>query len=427
MNNNLPNKYLKALEISITIILTGFCLYLPYYIVPDTQGYINMDIYRSCGYAIFTNIFKFIFGNYFLDCIKITQIFLTVFAAFFLKNCLINYLKLKDSFATISYLLLLIPLVYEQRVGNKIFSEGLAYPLYVFLIGFLLKACIKNHIKSFYIALIFAYLIIQVRGQFLFVSPLIILVMLFVYKKQVFNAKKRYIFILAFLLPFISIGTDILYHKIKHNYAGTTPFTGIQICSLPFYISEKNDVESFTNKQEKAYFTYIHNIMNSNNLTCFNKSDMYLEDMDYFYNNYVKIANYTLSQKGDLFFIHAKNAEEQTILNDKLTNKMYWQLVKNHWAKYIKLIYQNIAKGMGTSKNVMLIVLLLVLSIFKHLKKPSSFSVFVILGCLAILGNAMLVAIAEPVTSRYVFYNNWIILTIILLLWQKAFYKNNHD
>ena len=63
------------------------------------------------------------------------------------------------------------------------------------------------------------------------------------------------------------------------------------------------------------------------------------------------------------------------------------------------------------------------LSFLKQKKDQNIFAKFILIGTLLILGNVAIVALAEPTSSRYLFYNNWILLSIVMLLFQLSFYK----
>ena len=66
-------------------------------------------------------------------------------------------------------------------------------------------------------------------------------------------------------------------------------------------------------------------------------------------------------------------------------------------------------------------------SFMKFRTKETINAKFIFIGTLLILGNVTLVAIAEPTTSRYLFYNNWILPAIIMLLFQLSFYKKTDE
>ena len=102
-------------------------------------------------------------------------------------------------------------------------------------------------------------------------------------------------------------------------------------------------------------------------------------------------------------------------------------LIKNNFIDWSKLYFQNIAKGIGSAKYLILNLLLLLFSILKILKDNNLIAKFIFIGTLLIIGNITLVALAEPTTSRYCFYTNWILISIVMVLFQKTFYKKTDE
>lgn len=423
INETLENKLFAIGFFCNTFFVLIFCISTPYLLTPDSQGYINMDIYRSMGYPIFLKIFE-IFGTYQLHFVKIFQIIFTIGCAIYLTYILKKIIQLQNLFLLIIYFFLLIPLVYEQKVGNFIISEGIAYPLYLLTIACLLNYFLLDKLKYFYFTIILILFLIQVRGQFLFMMPLVLLSLVAKHKKSILKWSNIKLLVLVVLIPIITILTDITFHKTQHNNAVTTPFTGIQIVSLPLYISNISDASALKTVHQKRYFSYIYNELKHKKLLLSSKNDETINDLDNFYKNYTQIANGTLSEKGDLFFKKAKNNDEKTILNDKMASSITYSLFQKNYQLYFKMYFQNVAKGIGSAKYLLLILLLLGLSLIKIIQtKFTSHYGFIYITTLAILGNVFIVGLAEPVISRYVFYNNWILVTIVLLLWQNAFSK----
>ena len=215
---------------------------------PDSQGYLNMDIYRSLGYPSFIAFHKWLFGSKYMSLLLFSQFSLTTFSIFYLKNKIAYHLKLSQWSSLLVFLLLFVPVFYEIKVINAILSEALAYPLYLLLIANLLEFITKKHFKNIIYSSLLLLILIQVRGQFMFVVIVLILAILISKTGNSYN-KKHWISIITFVtIPFLSIGIDVAFHKIKHHKATTTPWTGIQTASLPFYVSNKDDYKVLDTK-----------------------------------------------------------------------------------------------------------------------------------------------------------------------------------
>jgi hypothetical protein len=394
---------------------------------PDSQGYLNMDIYRSLGYPSFITFHKWLFGSKYLSLLLFSQFSLTTFSIFYLKNKIAYHLKLSQWSSLLVFLLLFVPVFYEIKVINAILSEALAYPLYLLLIANLLEFITKKHFKNIIYSSLLLLILIQVRGQFMFVVIVLILAILISKTGNSYN-KKHWISIITFVtIPFLSIGIDVAFHKIKHHKATTTPWTGIQTASLPFYVSNKDDYKVLDTKIQQDYFKYIYSYLEKKKLLLSQFSEDSLSEIDFYFANYVYIANATLGNDGETFFKDKYPFDELVIVNDKMAASITIPLLKNNFLNWSKYYILNIIKGIGSAKYLIITLFLMFFSFMKFRTKETINAKFIFIGTLLILGNVTLVAIAEPTISRYLFYNNWILPAIIMLLFQLSFYKKTDE
>jgi hypothetical protein len=324
-------------------------------------------------------------------------------------------------------LLLLVPIFYEIKVINVVLSEAIAYPLYLLTIGHLFDFIATKNFKNLIYSSLLLLTLIQIRGQFMFLVVVSIIAILISEKTNNYNKKHWIAFLMTLAIPFLSIGFDILFHKIQHNKTTTTPWTGIQIVSLPLFVSDKDDYKVLNTKQEKEYFKYVYSNLEKKKLLLNQIPEEQFTKIDFYFANYVKIANGTVGNVGELFFKDKSTNNELVIENDKMASSITIPLIKNNFINWFKLYFQNIAKGIGNVKYVLIILFLLLFSFLK-LKKENNITIkLIFIGTLLILGNTSIVALAEPTTSRYLFYNNWILLSIVMLLFELSFYKKRND
>ena len=244
--------------------------------------------------------------------------------------------------------------------------------------------------------------------------------------RLIFKKKSLLLIIATISIPLLAIGTDILFHKTQHNQAITTPWTGIQIATMPFFVADESDYSIFETKEKQDYFKYVYEKIAQKKLLLKQVPEL-TDKIEFYTNNYALICNSTINENGEEFLSKKLSSEEKTILNDQITASMTVPLIKDNFKKWIGIYIRNIIKGFGSSMNLILFLTLLFLSTFTLIKKENNGSKFLIIGCLLTIGNIMLVSLAEPAMSRYVFYNNWVLIAIVLFLFQNTFLKKSNE
>lgn len=412
------SKAVNVFFIISVLVLFGFVINKGVVIEVDSEGYLIMELYRSPTYPLFLSIMNSIFGKNYLFGVIIFHLIFGLFSIFVLLSTLYRYVLNKTAFLIIIYLILLMPYLYEFRLANIIMSESLAYPLYLLCINYILKGVFENEHKNFWKSIILLFFLILVRAQFLYLIIVLGVSFVVLKRKSIFEKKNLLLFISIIFLPIITIGTDVVFHYIKHNQAVTTPWTGIQVATLPFFISQPKDSICFENKTERAYFNYVHQEISKKKLL---KSQINPDDEDiigFYFKNYVTICNATIKDQGELFY-KTNDLNQRLILNDKMCLKMAYPLIKANYKDYFSMLSKNISKGFGTTKYFLLFLILLGISFKSLLKEQTNRMWFIFVTILSSMGNVFIVALAQSTTSRYVFYNNWVLICIVLILISK--------
>lgn len=426
MKNKFKVKYdlfsLLFIVITLCFVLKTGALYSQ-----DSLGYLNMDIYRSSGYPLFIAFHKLIFGSFFIFILLLSQFAINIYGIFFITKNISNCLSLSKWNSNFLLILLSIPFFYEIKVINKILSEALAYPLFLLIIGNILNFITFKNFKNIYFSFLLLLILIQVRGQFLFLVPVLVIAVLISKINKKYSNNHWIAIAIALSIPFLSIGNDIAFHKTAHNKAITTPWTGIQISALPFFVSKPNDYLIFESKLQQEYFKYIYSNLEKKKLLSSQVPEYPLSKIDFYYANYVEIANNIIGNSGEDFFKNKYAPDDLVVVNDKMSASITLTLIKNNFIDWSKLYFQNITKGIGSAKYLILSLLLLLFSLFKIIKDNNLIAKFIFIGTLLIIGNITLVALAEPATSRYCFYTNWILISIVMVLFQKTFYKKTDE
>lgn len=394
--------------------------------LPDSEGYLEMVVFRSCGYPFFITLHRYLFGEYYISAIILTQFVATILASLFLINCIQKSVKLNKWLSVILFIAIILPIFTGIKTANLILSEAIAYPLYLFIIGNIISGIAHKQNKKFYYSLILTFILILVRSQFLFLIPVLLISVLLTYGKLLFCKKNLFLLIAIILIPFSAIAVDMTFHKLRHGYAVTTPWTGIQVATIPFFVSDKDDYLLFENENQQNYFKFLYNKLDEKKLLQSNLPKN-IDEKHFFSENYCNISNFTISDDGLNFFNKNLSYEEKIILNDKMSLSITPTLIKNNLSKWITVYKKNVFKGIGEIHSLFFILMLLLLNSYVLYKKEEFVSKFIILLCFLTICNIVLVGIAEPVIERYTYYNNWIIIAIFLLLFQNYFQKKTNE
>ena len=139
--------------------------------------------------------------------------------------------------------------------GNQILSEALAYPLFLVLVRFLVQAALDHSIVDLAVASVLTIPLVLTRGQFLFLYPVLGLLCAWMY--FALPSRRPAVWRASLLLVCCIAATNLLersYFLVRHGRFVTTPFTGIQLAALPFYVATASDAGIFEDDELRAYF-----------------------------------------------------------------------------------------------------------------------------------------------------------------------------
>ena len=420
---------LSILLISVFIFLISFKKGAIY--INDSPGYLEMDILRSMVYPMFLKVIQLLSKNNFEALVVTFQLLFGLFAAFFSIKQFQKHFKLHKLLLIFFYVLLLAPYLQLHLIGNKIMSESLAYPLYLIVFSKLLGYLIKNSTKSFIQICILTLILILTRAQFLFLIPILSIILVYNYFQTKQLKKYGILLIVTISIPFISSITDKIYHKIAHDYYINTPWTGLQIVTLPFFVAQEDQAAIFEDPNQKAYFNLIYQILKEKGYNLHHlKTKESKERLDEFYDYKYSTISYDIIFKEGMEFANQfdMNRFEKYIYVDQLTSSMTIPLIKANLKDYIKIYIMNISRGFGSKKVMLLWGFILIYSLLNFFQKRDDlYKIFIVLS-LAVIGNLMIVTIAEHTTKRFLFYNNWnLFLVITLLIHQYHLKIHTHD
>lgn len=315
---------------------------------------------------------------------------------------------------------LLFPYFKPIEVAVNLTSEGLAYPLYLVLVSFTIDFLFKKETKKiFHISIVYLVLVLT-RGQFIIIAPIIGFVFALQHKKKIFKPKALFLVVFLFLLPVISSFADKTYRYIFYGYFETTPYSYVNIVALPLYISEAKDTKLFEDRDIKIIYDHSHQKLDSLQLLSSKVQGSYHEKYLRFHYNFPVICNQNIHDFGLKYYLEqGVPPGENAFAIEHACKVMTPKLIQAHFAEFVALYYTSIVHGFKSVFVLFFVIALSVLSLVRVIKRFGLNGGFVLLATLFIISNAMIVAIASHSIMRYLFYNYFLGLLILIILLKK--------
>ncbi len=387
--------------------IVAFLLYKGALIAPDTKQYIAMQADLDPLYPIFLKLLSFSLGQWYLTVAAYIQVLLAFFSiAFF-----INYLK--DEFSLPIFMqwclaiIIVFPLILGLNLSNRLLTEGLAYPLFFFSLPFLFKTVLHNNIRSFLFFSLLLTLLLLVRGQFIFIYPVLILLVLYKLLSGLFSLKKVSVFILIVVGSFvIKRGINTIYWELHPNKTATAVRTSSQFAAEAFYIAKASDSTLFDNADDKLVFNHVYNelILLDANYESLEKKSPKQVSMHYY--NAPLLTHRVLENTPN------KTGLAELNVNQSL-GRIAYPLIKVNVSRFLKVyLIDFIFHGLGLMGTILLMITLLISLIITFLSKSTKAELLLWIATLA-FSNIAVVALVHRVLDRYVVYTN--ILFVVML------------
>ena len=396
--------------VAILVLIT------PVALQPDSLGYIDIWFNRTPVYPLFVNAVQAVFGDSYKTALKVLQLFLGLASVWFFINQLRKQISLKAFWYLLLTLIILVPYLYNHKIANNILTEAIAYPLYLLTTIHFLLFFFKDRTIHLRYALIFLFILLLTRKQFLYFVPIGMVILFWIsYKSKTFKNHIPHFIVLA-LLPFLVSLTDSTYHKIVHGHFTNTPWTGIHLLAPAMYVADKEDVAIYTSEEEKAYFNAIYAEIEENK---YNEAAAISEGQDiisHYIANFAKIANGTIYPIGKERYENELSKDDALIKVDETTTAMSIPLIKDNFKKWLSLYIINFSYGFENSKYVLLFVILFLFGISKiNVSNINRFKAIAFVTCITI-SNIAIVAVGMHTLKRFTFYNDWVLFFVIFIL-----------
>ena len=414
--NTLENKLLLLVFIGFFV----FFIVQPPLFSPDTYSYLRADITRFPGYIIYLRLLQAVFGaNFGIAAVAGHLVMGFAAVVYIFKN--INSVWSLSNFVQVLLLgILLFPYFKPIEIAVNLTSEGLAYPLYLLFISFTIDFIFKDqHQKIGLIALAFLGLVLT-RGQFVIVAPIIAVVFILKLKKHVLTLKRIGLFVFLLALPVLSGFADRAYRYVFYGHAETTPYSYVNAVALPLYVSSKEDALLLDDKDHQLIYRNSFQRLDSLQLLSSAVPGSYTDKYMRFHYNFPKICNQNIHDFGLRYYLDkGVPPPEHAFAIEAACKAMFPKLIAAHFSEWLALYYTSIVHGFKSVFVLFFVIVLALLSFWKALKKFTLRNGFVLLGTLLVLSNAMIVAVASHSIMRYLFYNYFIGMLILILLLKK--------
>lgn len=409
----------SKLAIGILFLITiVWVLRQPAVSFPDSSGYLSMHIIRTPGYPLFLECIYTIFGDHYKFGVVLVQLLFGCFGVYYFIHKLRSNNILSEFFSVCFAVVLLLPFVTGLKIANNILTESISYTLYLIIVAKFIVFFLTKNTKELYYALPILAILLVTRYQFIYLIPVGVGLILWISLRHKTLKKHGVLIVLFLMLPLLTSLMDKTYHKLVHGHFVSTPWTGMNMITAAFFVSDAEDEALFESPIEKEFFTKTRYELAEQNMHSSTVDLTAYTSPTQFY-----IAKFADMQMGPIFkngneHLHdSLTKAERFIELEKMTTCMTKPLIWDNFSKWKRLYITNAIHGFGGVKNVLFYALIAVFSLFFLLKHD--LNELKVLGLISVLliANILIVAIGMHAVIRFTFYNDWVpFLTIFVLL-----------
>ena len=421
-NSSTLNKVLFAIVIGIFCFL--FYLEPPIW-SPDTYSYFSVPVHRFPVYSLFLRSFEFVLGRESFDTfIVIAQFIIGFIGIRLVYDRCVHVFALKPLISIVLLTILVAPYCPPLYIATNLASEGLAYPLYLLLITFVIDFLFrKQKSKLIHLSIIFILLCLT-RGQFIIMAPIIAIIFVIRKRKSVFRKGNLARLALLLLLPILTKGFDMSFHKVVHGYFVSTPYSYVNAVTLPLFVAKWEDSSAIQNKEYRTLFVKSYKTIDSLGYTRAMTFGDARAQYENFHDHFPMICNQNLHDKGRAYFLAKEGVEHlDGIRTEEASKAILPILISNNSEAYFDVYFEGILNGFKSIFILGLFIAILFYSFWRSIRRYSAHNAFILMGTTFILTNALLVGFACHTIERYLFYNYFIVFLIVVLTIRKLIPK----
>mgnify|MGYP000713539014 CR=1 FL=1 len=210
---------------------------------------------------------------------------------------------------------------------------------------------------------------------------------------------------------------DKTYHKVVHGHFVSTPWTGMNMITLPFFVSDMEDETLFDDVTEKKFFQNTHHdlvdeYMNINNVDL----TVFPTPTQFYIGQFANITMGPIYRNGVAVLQDSLTENEKFIALDTMTSKMTMPLLWDNFSKWKHIYNQNAVHGFGGLHNLALYLFIALYSFFVLWKRNEK--TYKVLGLISgmLIANVLIVSIGMHAVIRFTFHNDSIIFLPIFVI-----------
>ncbi|EKD55083.1 MAG: hypothetical protein ACD_60C00027G0009 [uncultured bacterium] len=412
------------------LIIFFLCTHSPNVEYDIDPSYILFGAARPPLYPIFIWLFHWA-GSYQFALIMWIQGVLLFSSLLYARYWLRKNLQISDFSVFLICLLIIITISLHYQIWF-IQSEGLAFPLFIWIFFLLIECFYQFNIKKlFYLALLTGFLVLT-RLQFYYLYGMFLLLCVWYFWQRI-PIKQR---VLAIVILAGSITTttliDHIYHYVKHGFFGSPPYASLMILVQTLYLTDSHAANYFQDTTEKKY---VQEMLKQRDAQGLNKDAVLLSGLkpsyfEYAYQSYARnylamqdIIDNTLNASIEKKLGREINFQSNIIATD--INKV---LILHEPKKNLLFLIWKFVECMGGIPLFLFFLILLLTSILKMIKdnvrEPNLSTLFVTIVALLTFCNAFVIALCNPDVPVYFCYSQFMFYCLAALLASKIF--NRH-
>ena len=427
----------KFTAVSVLAVFTLLMLHGPQHYT-DTETYFNGTLIRSPLYPFVINVFRFLCGNSFEYWLVAFQLILGGWAIHTFCSVVSRQFSLPPWGVLVTLALAASPYFgLSIQTGNAILGEGLAYPLFLFAIYFLIRGLTEKSFRSIGIFVLFSVLLVLTRKQFLFLYPIAFFLIGYFFFNGGGRAKTLYLLMILVVGGFSASFIEYANNYLRHNHFSPTSYTGIQLITMAIYVSKSTDILAIRDEQQAKLFQEIYSRTNQKKITLDTLADarqnQFINKFQHFYTNYPDIMTTVTRAVEDVYLGKSFTGDEGRITVERETTRLAFTLIQENPRRYAMMYLLNVSYGLGghgigdgygirgnyfVLLQLVAVLLLCAYSIRHRQKRPAA--VVMIFLLLLHFANIAQVALVVPALDRYTFYTSTVLMVLLAALISKG-------